>query len=175
MAIKLNKDAAYKAAKPKEKDYSINDGGGLFLFVSTGGSKLWRFVYQFNGKRKKIAFGGYPEVTLENARRKAEEAREQIANNIDPAELRKESKLTKQIVKENEERKAVGLYIKGSFADITMQWLDSIDHLTKKTTSSKKVSRLQRLAFPSIGDTPIDQVKAGDVLAILTHLRDIYQ
>ena len=60
MAVNLNKDAVYRAAKPKENDYSINDGGGLFLFIGTNGTKLWRFVFTFNGKRKKLAFGAYP-------------------------------------------------------------------------------------------------------------------
>lgn len=47
MAEKLNKDAVYKAAKPEEKDYFINDGGGLYLLVKSGSSKLWQFVYTF--------------------------------------------------------------------------------------------------------------------------------
>ena len=54
MAKKLNKDAVYRAAKPKEKDYTINDGGGLYLVVKANGSKLWRFVYTFDGKRKRL-------------------------------------------------------------------------------------------------------------------------
>ncbi len=85
--------------KPKEKDYSINDGGGLYFFVGEYGSKLWRFVYSFEGKRKKIAFGAYPNTTLENARRKAEEAREQIVAGIEPAELRKKTKQVKKTEK----------------------------------------------------------------------------
>ncbi|WKJ91396.1 hypothetical protein QZJ86_04500 [Methylomonas montana] len=47
MAVNLNKDTVYRAAKPKDKDYSINDGGGLFLFVGATGGKLWRFVYHY--------------------------------------------------------------------------------------------------------------------------------
>ena len=50
MAKNINKDAVYKAAKPKESDYMINDGGGLFLFVAKTGVKSWRFVYTFNKK-----------------------------------------------------------------------------------------------------------------------------
>jgi len=42
MAINLNKDTLYRAAKPKDKDYSINDGDGLFLFVTKNGSKATR-------------------------------------------------------------------------------------------------------------------------------------
>mgnify|MGYP001260580307 CR=1 FL=1 len=57
MAKNINKDAVYKAAKLKESDYMINDGGGLFLFVAKTGVKSWRFVYTFNKTRNKLAFG----------------------------------------------------------------------------------------------------------------------
>ncbi len=40
MAKELNKDAVYRSAKFKDKDYMLNDGGGLYLFVGKGGSKL---------------------------------------------------------------------------------------------------------------------------------------
>ena len=50
MAQNLNKDAVYRAAKPKEKDYTINDGGGLCFLVKENGSKLWQFVYTFEGQ-----------------------------------------------------------------------------------------------------------------------------
>ena len=119
MAVNINKEAVYRAAKAKEKDFSINDGGGLFLFVGASGSKLWRFVYQFEGKREKIAFGAYPDTSLEHARRKAEEARMQIANNINPSQLRKQVKSVKLNAKLNENRINDGLPILGSFADVS--------------------------------------------------------
>ena len=49
MAEKLNKDAVYRAAKAKEKNYFLNDGGGLYLWVKSGVSKLWQFVYTIEG------------------------------------------------------------------------------------------------------------------------------
>ncbi len=54
MAEKINKDAVYRAAKPKEKDYFINDGGGLYLWVKANGSKLWQFVYTVESNRKRV-------------------------------------------------------------------------------------------------------------------------
>lgn len=170
MATNINKDAVYKAAKPKQNDYTISDGGGLFLFVGANGSKLWRFVYQFSGKRKKMAFGAYPDTSLENARRKAEEARAQIANGTDPGELRKQIKTANQLAKLNEERLSEGLPILNSFADITRQWLASIAHLTTPTTHIKKTSRIERLAFPTLGDKPIKEIKSADILATLKPL-----
>ncbi len=175
MAVNLNKDTFYRAAKAKEKDYTINDGGGLFLFVGAVGSKLWRFVYQFEGKRKKIAFGAYPDTSLENARRKAEEARAQIANNIDPSQLRKQVKSVKRIAKLNEDRINEGLPILDSFADVTRKWLDSISHLTSATTHQKKTSRIERLAFPLLGNKPIMEIKSADVLAVLKPMIDKQQ
>jgi len=64
MAHKLNKDTVYRAAKSKDKDYTINDGGGLYLLIKANGSKLWQFVYTIEGKRKKLALGIYPNITL---------------------------------------------------------------------------------------------------------------
>lgn len=167
MAVNINKDAAYRAAKPEEKDYSINDGGGLFLFVGANGSKLWRFVYMLDGKRKKLAFGPYPDTTLENARRQAEEARRQIAEGIDPGEIRRQEKAAKQLARQNKDRQRDGLPILDSFADVTRQWLASIAHLTTATTHIKKTSRIERLAFPLLGDKPIKEIKSADVLAVL--------
>lgn len=170
MADKLNKDAVYKAAKPKEKDYFINDGGGLYLWVKSGGSKLWQFVYTIEGKRKRLALGAYPGVTLEAARRKAEETNQLIAEGIDPADTRHEAKKAKHLAKLNKERVNDGLPILNSFADITRQWLDSIAHLTTPTTHAKKTSRIERLALPALGDKPIKEIKSADVLAALKPL-----
>lgn len=50
-------DAACRAAKGAEKPYKLSGGGGLYLLVDTGGSRLWRQAYRFNGKQKTIALG----------------------------------------------------------------------------------------------------------------------
>ncbi|MGZ5621860.1 MAG: tyrosine-type recombinase/integrase [Methylobacter sp.] len=172
MAKNINKDVVYKAAKSKEKDYMLNDGGGLYLFVGKNGAKLWRLIYTFDKKQKKLALGAYPSVTLETARRKAEEARDNIANGIDPMAIRSEKKKAQQLLNSNIKRVADGLPILNSFADISRQWLESIEHLTKTTTQSKKISRLERLAFPMIGDIAINQIKSSEILAVIKPIID---
>ena len=170
MAKNINKDVVYRTAKSKEKDYMINDGGGLFLFVGKNGTKSWRYIYTFNKKQKKLAFGIYPNVTLDAARRKTEDASENIANSIDPNTLRIEKKKAQQLSLSNNDRVADGLPILNSFADLTRQWLASIAHLTSQTTQIKKTSRLERLAFPVLGDMPIKEIKSSDVLAAIKPL-----
>ena len=170
MAINLNKDVVYKAAKPKDSEYFINDGGGLFLVVSASGSKLWRFVYTFEKKRRKLALGAYPSITLELARRQVAEFRDNIANGIDPKAVRKKIKENKKNDVTNETRVNQGLPALNSFADITNQWLNSIEHLTSQTTHTKKTSRIRRLAFPFLGNKLINEIKSADILEALKPL-----
>lgn len=106
------------------------------------------------------------------ARRKAEEARAQIANGIDPSEARKQDKQATQVDAENAQRKAAGLPILNSFEHAARDWLASIEHLTSATTLIKKTSRLERLAFPILGDMAINAIKSADVLKTLKPLID---
>jgi len=172
MAEKLNKDTVYSKAKPKEKDYTISDGGGLGLLVKSSGVKRWLFAYRFNGKQNRLGFGIYPDTTLGTARRKAEDARAQIANGIDPGETKKQAKQSTQADAENANRKAAGLPILNSFEHAARDWLASIEHLTTATTHIKKTSRIERLALPVLGDMPIKAIKSSDVLTILKPLID---
>ncbi|WAC28065.1 Arm DNA-binding domain-containing protein [Ancylobacter sp. SL191] len=44
-----------------------SDSGGLHLFVSPSGGRLWRMAYRFDGKQKQRSFGAYPAVSLKDA------------------------------------------------------------------------------------------------------------
>lgn len=39
-----------QSAKPREKEYKLFDGGGLYLAVTPKGGKWWRLKYRFNNK-----------------------------------------------------------------------------------------------------------------------------
>ena len=172
MAIEKNKDTVYRAAKPKEKEYLINDGGYLYLLVLPTGGKVWRFIYSFGDKRKKITLDSYPDLTLEEARKKARGCREAIAKGIDPAIEHQQKKQVNKQKKQNIERQQTGQPIVGSFADVGTQWLKSLERLTKPQTHIKKTSRIERLVFPSIGDVLIHEVKSSEILALLKPLID---
>ncbi|WP_276307949.1 tyrosine-type recombinase/integrase [Neisseria mucosa] len=68
--MKLN-DRQIKNAKPSEKPFKLNDGKGLYLYINTGGGKLWRFDFSYNGKRKTLSIGKYLTVSLVEARQAA--------------------------------------------------------------------------------------------------------
>jgi len=90
-----------KNAKPREKAYKIADERGLYLLVNSNGSKLWKLKYRFAGIEKKLSLGAFPEISLAAARDAREEARKQLANNIDPGILKNSLKRSKKQAAEN--------------------------------------------------------------------------
>jgi hypothetical protein len=76
MAEKLLSDRACANAKGRERTYYKNDGNGLRLRVHPNGARYWLLRYQWGGKESTHGLGKYPEVSLEEARRKAREAKE---------------------------------------------------------------------------------------------------
>lgn len=87
-------DAKVRNAKPREKDYKIFDGLGLYLLVKPTGAKYWRGKYYFHGKEKKLSLGVYPQVTLKVARERWLEAKRQLDDGWDPKLKSKEKSLT---------------------------------------------------------------------------------
>lgn len=71
-------------AKPKETDYKLTDGGSLYLLVKKNGTKAWRMNYRFNGKQATLALGVFPDVSLALARKRRDEARQLLADGVDP-------------------------------------------------------------------------------------------
>src|ERR1700730_48296 len=65
------------------------DGANLFLHVGKTGSKSWLFKYQHRGQRHELGLGAVASISLAEARRKAQYARELLARDVDPLAARK--------------------------------------------------------------------------------------
>ncbi len=85
-------DKEIKAAKPQEKEYNLFDGDGLRLRVKPNGSKHWLLNYYRPNSRKRanLSLGKYPDLPLAKARKVTLEAKELLAEGIDPQEKRKQ-------------------------------------------------------------------------------------
>ena len=90
--IKPMSEETVENASPREKQFVLFDGGGLYLLVTPSGGKLWYFKYRFDGKEKKISLGSYPQTSLEDARRDRDAAKELLTQGFDPSEIRKQEK-----------------------------------------------------------------------------------
>jgi integrase len=148
-------------AKPKEKPYKLSDEKGLYLFIQIGGGKLWRFDYRFNGKRKTLSLGKFPEISLAEARERRDEARKKIANDIDPSELRKSIKQARHAEVFN------------SFEAIAREWL-AIKMQSKTDGYQKNVlRRFELYLFPWIGKRQINEISAPDLLDVVRRIEKL--
>lgn len=147
-----------KQAKPKDKQYKMADGNGLFLLVTAKGQKYWRYKYRFAGKEKTLALGVYPEISLKAARLAHQEARSRLADGIDPSAEKRVAKLTRH------------LSVEESFEAIGREWFES--HMSDKSPGhrNRALRMLERDLFPTLGSRPIAEIKANEVLAVLRRI-----
>jgi len=85
-------------ATATSKQTKLHDGGGLYLMIAPTGSKLWRFSYRFEGKAKLISFGGYPAISLSDARKLLNDAKQLLAIGLDPSVVRKEERAKEKAI-----------------------------------------------------------------------------
>ncbi len=148
-------DIQIRKANPKEKPYTLNDGNGLSLLVEPNGSKGWRFRYRFAGKPKMISLGVYGQVTLAEARKKRDEAKKQLAENINPSDARKSEKIALRYATEN------------TFYAVAMEWHSSKCSTWSDGYASEILRCFENDIFPYIGKRPIDQIALLELLAVL--------
>ena len=105
-----------KNLKPRDKLYRIADEKGLCIEVTPSGGKLWRLKYRFDGKQKLLALGKYPEITLEEARERRDDARKMLAHGIDPSETRKAEKAAEEAAERDRQKDPVRFMLDDSGA-----------------------------------------------------------
>jgi len=81
--------AVIRKAKTTGKPLKLADGGGMYLLLKPDGSRYWRLDYRFESKRKTLALGVYPDVSLASAREQRAVARALLAQGLDPSISRK--------------------------------------------------------------------------------------
>lgn len=84
MKITTFTDTMIKKLKPENKKYVRGEGNGFTIRVMPSGAKTWLYVYALDDKRREMNLGGYPDVTLETARGRFEDAKKKVKNGIDP-------------------------------------------------------------------------------------------
>jgi len=131
------------------------------LLVNPTGSKLWRMDYRHLSKRRTLAVGTYPTLSLADARSRREDAKKHLANGLDPVEQKQVARLAAKAAAEN------------TFTLIADEWLDKVesDGLSKPTMDKNRW--LIGLAKESFGSKPFmgpNKITAADVLVALRKL-----
>ncbi|MCC4114656.1 tyrosine-type recombinase/integrase [Aromatoleum toluclasticum] len=151
-------DTAIRTAKPGPKPLKLSDSGGLYLLLNPSGTKWWRLDYRFDGKRKTLSMGVYPDVSLKLARERRDEARKQIASGIDPGEHRKATKRARAELAAN------------SFEAVARDWYAHHAAVLTDSTKEKLLRRLEVDVLPYLGSRPISEITAPDLLALIKRI-----
>lgn len=140
-------------AAPRERLYRLHDGRGLYLEVKSTGVKAWRYRFTLHAKASMYALGNYPELSLENARLACDAARHQVERGINPAHLRKSERI-KHILDASQ-----------TFEVMAERWLAS--RPWAPITKIRRLSLLQKVAFPAIGKHPVSGITCDHIRFIV--------
>lgn len=154
---------AHRGEKAKlGKAFKLADEKGLFLLLKPGikgWAKWWRFKYRMGGNEKGLSFGTYPDVSLDQARQRRDDARKLIADGVDPGENRKAVKETKSALAAN------------SLEVIAREWgQKKVETWDDKSNRSKRM--LERNIFPWLGSKPITDILPKHILDCLRRVED---
>lgn len=143
-------DIQIKRIKRGAKPHKVSDGGGLFLWVTPSGGKIWRWTYRHEGKEKLMSFGGYPDVSLSLARERHADARKLLASGVDPMVQRKAEKSAAE----------------NSFQSVSLLWLEHWRHGKSPRHADYVKRRIEADILPSLGARPIAEIEAPELVAM---------
>lgn len=152
---------AINQAKARDKPYKLSDEKGLYLLIQSSGSKLWRFDYRYIGKRKTLALGAYPDLSLAEARDKRNNARSLLAKEIDPSEEKKANKIAKQSQAIN------------SFEAVARDWIGIKMHTKSENYKKNVLRRFELYLFPWLGKRPISEISAPELLDTIRRIEKL--
>jgi len=149
-----------KQAKPRDKDYKLGDGNGLFLLVAKTGARYWRMKYRHPHTRKErlLALGVYPETGLKKARAKRDEARQLLLEGVDPSDHRKARQAENHVAATN------------TFEAVAREWYGT--RMGGKSDSYRKrtLRLLERDLLPYLGSRPVAEITPPELLTALKRI-----
>jgi len=158
-------ELSIKQAKPKQKQYKLTDGEGMYLRIYPNGSKYWQLQYWFDSKQKILSFGVWPNVSLKEARDKRFAAKKIIKEGIDPNVENKERLEEQSFEREKEKIRKIS-----TFQIVAHEWFSRQSTQWTERHSIGVLSSLKMHVFPDLGEIPIADISKQDVIATLRKL-----
>jgi integrase len=155
MALEKLKPAQINAAT--KRGY-LGDGGGLYLKVALGGSKSWVFRFKKAGRLREMGLGGYPDVSLTQARAKARGYREDRRDYEDPIEARRAKRAAERLASANSVtfKHCAERYVKANEAG----WRNDKHR-------NQWASSLETYIYPVLGGLPVAAIDTDLVMRVI--------
>jgi len=160
MPEKRLSDRRCNAAKPKDVIHYLNDGNGLRLQVRPDGAKYWMLRYAIGGKESTAGLGRYPDTSLEEARKRASEARKLISEGIRPAVDRK-VRIARNVAK-----------AEATFEAVALEWLTHNQKHWSAHHHERNSGLIRRILLPKLGRLPIEEISEQVLLSVLREVYD---
>ncbi|AKE59663.1 integrase domain-containing protein [Citrobacter farmeri] len=148
-------------AKPREKDFTLHDGDGLFLLVKTSGKKLWLFRYQrpVSNSRTNLSLGSYPALTLAAARQIRDQHLATLAQGKDPQQQQEQASEQRQIE------------LDSIFSTVAANWFQMKSRSVTEDYAKDIWRSLDKDVFPAIGEIPVQEIKARTIVEALDPIK----
>lgn len=153
-------DVQIRKAKAAERPYKLTDGGGLHVYVTPAGGKLWRLRYEYGRKEKLLSIGPYPSVRVAEAREIATNAKRLLREGKDPAVEKRLRRL--QVVTDGG----------ATFEVIAREWHDMNKGHWVEQHANDVLNSLVRDVFPDLGSVPIKHITAANVISVLRKIEN---
>lgn len=137
--------------------HAVGVVSGLLLRVSKTGARSWILRTMVGGRRRDIGLGGYPEVTLAQARESARKAKEQIRAGIDPVDERKRAQAA--LREQRETRK--------TFAEVWREFQPVKFQELSKTNCQHWRNSVETYAVPVLGSMLVSDIEMRHIEAVL--------
>lgn len=153
-------DTACRAAKPRDKDFKLYDGNGLYLLVTSRGSKLWRWKYRSHGVERKLSLGSYPEVSIKEAREQVMRERKLLAGGEDPSQAKKIRKLEAAVAAAS------------TFRAIAEEYIAKLEKDGRAPATLIKAKWALNHLSVAIGNRPIREIAPIEIVNVMRGLAD---
>ncbi len=147
-----------KNAAPRERDYGLADGGGLFLWIRAAGGKSWRFRFRLDGKQSHISLGTIEKVTLAQARQHASEARQLVAQGRHPGLERKVARAQAAVSRAN------------TFKSLALEWHQHKSPRWSAGYATDVIEAFELDIFPQVGSFPLADIKPMQWLQVFRRI-----
>lgn len=154
--------AKVRQAKPGTEPVQLADGGGLLLYISTNGSRSWRYRYRLGSKQQILTIGSFPEISLEQARVAHRAARWLVERGTHPLAFVEKESSAKQA-----EQDAARLH---TFRALSDEWQQATNAGLSPRTAKHRKQMLDSHVIPTLGDRPIVEITRKELRDLLLGL-----
>ncbi len=150
-------DKKIKGLPVKKTRYDIRERDGFAVRVAPSGRKTWIFFYDYDGRRRRMTLGTYPQITLSKAKEKHGDALKLLRKGIDPGA--------------DEQKKRIERIVAPTVKDLTSLYIEKWAKPNKRTWKEDE-RILEKDVVRAWGKRKAADIKRPDVIHLLESIAD---